>query len=155
MMALTPSARIAGSVSGGCVETSVVEEGRQALQTGDSKLLRYGVSDETAWEVGLSCGGTIEVFVEPLTDETYAPLRRALKEKRGIARAIVVEGEQIGRSAFIEQGVGAPHDELSEGRSERSRSRTTGASDRWRARRFSLTLSFSAAFDRRGRRSYR
>ncbi len=112
-MALTPSARIAGSVSGGCVETSVVEEGRQALQTGDSKLLRYGVSDETAWEVGLSCGGTIEVFVEPLTDETYAPLRRALKEKRGIARAIVVEGEQIGRSAFIEQGVGVPHDELS------------------------------------------
>ena len=126
-MALTSSARIAGSVSGGCVETTVVEEGRQALQTGHSKLLRYGVSDERAWQVGLSCGGTIEVFVEPLTDETYVPLRRALKEKRGIARAIVVAGQQIGRSVFSEHGVGASQDELSKlaqsaleaGRSER------------------------------------
>lgn len=56
-----------GSVSGGCIEGDVVHEARQVMESGKPKLLEYGVSNETAWEVGLACGGTIRLFVEPLT----------------------------------------------------------------------------------------
>jgi xanthine/CO dehydrogenase XdhC/CoxF family maturation factor len=53
-----------GSVSGGCVEGAVIAEAGDVLETGDPKLLEFGVADETAWEVGLSCGGKIRVYVE-------------------------------------------------------------------------------------------
>jgi xanthine/CO dehydrogenase XdhC/CoxF family maturation factor len=53
-----------GSVSGGCVEGAVVTEAMDVIESGKSKLLEFGVADETAWEVGLSCGGTIRVLVE-------------------------------------------------------------------------------------------
>jgi xanthine/CO dehydrogenase XdhC/CoxF family maturation factor len=56
----------AGSVSGGCVENAVVETALEVLESGRPQLVKYGVSDEDAWEVGLACGGTIEVFVVPL-----------------------------------------------------------------------------------------
>lgn len=52
-----------GSVSGGCVEGAVVSEAADVICTGKPLLLSFGVADETAWRVGLSCGGTIEVFV--------------------------------------------------------------------------------------------
>ena len=100
-MAMTRDARIAGSVSGGCVESAVVEEGREVLETGKPKLLRFGVTDETAWNVGLSCGGTIEVFVETLTDAVYEPLRSALEEERAIAKATVIKGEPLGQTLVV------------------------------------------------------
>ncbi len=53
-----------GSVSGGCVEGAVVTEALDVIESGKSKLLEFGVADETAWKVGLSCGGTIRVLVE-------------------------------------------------------------------------------------------
>src|SRR5215208_2453530 len=53
-----------GSVSGGCVEGAVVTEAMDVIESGKPKLLEFGVADETAWEVGLSCGGTIRVLVE-------------------------------------------------------------------------------------------
>ena len=53
-----------GSVSGGCVEGAVVTEAIDVIGSGQPKVLEFGVADETAWEVGLSCGGTIRVFVE-------------------------------------------------------------------------------------------
>ncbi len=53
-----------GSVSGGCVEGAVVSEAMEVLQSGEPKMLEFGVADETAWEVGLSCGGNIRVYVE-------------------------------------------------------------------------------------------
>lgn len=55
-----------GSVSGGCVEGSVVAEAVDVIDTGKPVTLEYGVADETAWRVGLSCGGRIRVYVEPL-----------------------------------------------------------------------------------------
>jgi xanthine/CO dehydrogenase XdhC/CoxF family maturation factor len=54
----------AGSVSGGCVEGAVVTEAIEVIQSGAAKMLEFGVADETAWRVGLSCGGRIRVFVE-------------------------------------------------------------------------------------------
>ncbi|NVO16491.1 MAG: XdhC family protein [Rhodoplanes sp.] len=53
-----------GSVSGGCVEGAVVSEALDVIASGEPKMLEFGVADEAAWKVGLSCGGTIRVFVE-------------------------------------------------------------------------------------------
>ena len=53
-----------GSVSGGCVEGAVVTEALDVIESGKPRMLEFGVADETAWKVGLSCGGTIRVFVE-------------------------------------------------------------------------------------------
>ncbi|NJM29646.1 MAG: XdhC family protein [Rhizobiales bacterium] len=55
-----------GSVSGGCVEGAVVTEAMDAIESGKPKLLNFGVADETAWKVGLACGGKIGVYVEPV-----------------------------------------------------------------------------------------
>ena len=55
-----------GSVSGGCVEGAVISEAIDVIADGKPKMLEFGVADETAWEVGLSCGGRIRVFVEPV-----------------------------------------------------------------------------------------
>ena len=53
-----------GSVSGGCVEGAVVGEALEVIGTGEPRVLEFGVADETAWRVGLSCGGRIRVYVE-------------------------------------------------------------------------------------------
>jgi xanthine dehydrogenase accessory factor len=58
--------RIAGSVSGGCVEGAAAEQIEHARATGHARVIRYGISDEQAWDVGLACGGTIDVLVEPV-----------------------------------------------------------------------------------------
>ena len=63
-LAVSSGGELAGSVSGGCVEAAVFEEAQSVLRSGRPKLLRYGITDEMAWDVGLACGGTIEVFVE-------------------------------------------------------------------------------------------
>jgi xanthine/CO dehydrogenase XdhC/CoxF family maturation factor len=65
-MAVSSGGELAGSVSGGCVETAVFDEAQEVLRTGRPRLIRYGITDEMAWDVGLACGGTIEVFVEPV-----------------------------------------------------------------------------------------
>ena len=61
----TANGTIAGSVSGGCVETATALEIEAAIVRGSPKLVTFGVTDERAWDVGLACGGTIKVFVEP------------------------------------------------------------------------------------------
>ncbi len=92
-MALTPSHRIAGSVSGGCVEGAVFEAGVETLETGQPQLLQFGVADETAFEaVGLACGGSIEVFVEPLTPALRSFWQRAFDQDMPIATATIVRG---------------------------------------------------------------
>lgn len=65
-MAVSSAGEMAGSVSGGCVEGAVVEEALRVLSSGQPKLVEYGVSNDLAWSVGLSCGGTLEVFIEPV-----------------------------------------------------------------------------------------
>ena len=67
-MAIGSAGQIVGSVSSGCVESDVVEAALQTLRDGQPRLLSYGVSDDSAWSVGLTCGGTISVFIERLGD---------------------------------------------------------------------------------------
>ncbi len=63
-LAVDEDGKIVGSVSGGCIEGAVVSEAREVMETGKPKVLEYGVTNELAWEVGLACGGTIQVYVE-------------------------------------------------------------------------------------------
>lgn len=65
-MAVTASGAMAGSVSGGCIEGAVFDACQEAMKTGQARLLHFGVADDDAWDVGLACGGMIDVFVEPL-----------------------------------------------------------------------------------------
>jgi xanthine/CO dehydrogenase XdhC/CoxF family maturation factor len=65
-LAITRSGRMAGSVSGGCIESAVAEAALAALENARPELLTFGVTNERAWEVGLACGGQVSVFVEPI-----------------------------------------------------------------------------------------
>ncbi len=63
-MCINELGHFVGSVSGGCVEGAVVQEAQEVMAQGGTKLLKYGVTDEQAWEVGLACGGEVEIYVE-------------------------------------------------------------------------------------------
>jgi len=65
-MAVSETGEVAGSVSGGCVEGAVVAEAMVVFETGDRKLVTFGYSDDEAFAVGLTCGGTVHLFIEPL-----------------------------------------------------------------------------------------
>ena len=106
-MALTADGRIAGSVSGGCVENAVVEAGKKTLSSGKPQLLHYGVSDDTAWSVGLACGGSLDVFVERLDPALFEPVGAALRAEKPVAIATVIRGPEgdLGRKlAVFEDG---------------------------------------------------
>ncbi len=89
-LAISGAGQIMGSVSGGCVEGAVVTEALEALADGIPRLLSFGVSDETAFSVGLACGGTIKVLVEPVAPmaDLLAELVAARTARRGIAYAV-------------------------------------------------------------------
>jgi xanthine dehydrogenase accessory factor len=65
-MAVADDGEVAGSVSGGCVEGAVVTEALDVLESGDRRLVSFGYSDDDAFAVGLTCGGTVHLFIEPL-----------------------------------------------------------------------------------------
>ena len=65
-LAMTASGKLAGSVSGGCIEGAVADAARQTMASGTPQVLDFGITDERAWEVGLACGGKVKVFVEKL-----------------------------------------------------------------------------------------
>jgi xanthine dehydrogenase accessory factor len=72
-MAIAGSGKVAGSVSGGCVEGAVADEARSVLETGVPKIVRYGINRNMMWDVGLSCGGAIDVFIERQPGKLAAP----------------------------------------------------------------------------------
>ena len=67
-LVLDEEGRFAGSVSGGCIEGAVIAQGIEAIRDRQPRILDFGVSDEQAWEVGLTCGGKVQVYVEPVED---------------------------------------------------------------------------------------
>jgi xanthine dehydrogenase accessory factor len=97
---------IAGSVTGGCIEGVVYEEAQSVIKNGLPKLLHYGVTnDETPWEVGLSCGGSLDVFVETLDSpawrEIYPALKTCLQENQLAAVATVISGPGLGSKLML------------------------------------------------------
>ena len=102
-MAITPDGRITGSVSGGCVEGAVFEEGVQVLKSNRPKLLHFGVADETAWDVGLACGGSIDVFVKPFDLDFFKSLHSVLVDEKTAVTVTVVHGsdELLGREVLV------------------------------------------------------
>jgi xanthine dehydrogenase accessory factor len=76
-MLIAASGKIAGSVSGGCVEGAVADEARDVLESGEPKIVRYGINRNMMWDVGLSCGGAIDVFIERLDEPLELPADEA------------------------------------------------------------------------------
>ena len=103
-MALTLDGKFTGSVSGGCVENAVIEAGVESLKAKQSRLLHFGVADETAWEVGLACGGSIDIFMKPLDWNFFEKLRTVIENEEPVVIATIVRGpdELIGLELFMD-----------------------------------------------------
>ncbi|UJL30895.1 XdhC family protein [Mycolicibacterium vanbaalenii] len=92
-MVVGPDGAVAGSVSGGCVEAAVYEVANDVVASGVPELQRYGISDDDAFTVGLTCGGTIDVFTEPVSRETFPQLQQVADDiaaHRPVAVATVI-----------------------------------------------------------------
>ena len=103
--------RIAGSVSGGCVEGAAAEEIDRARATGNARVIRYGISDEQAWDVGLACGGTIDVLVEPVAPAVVIAAARGSIGSGGQGSAVITPLPGDSPPATFgphEPGAGAP-----------------------------------------------
>jgi len=98
VMLVSESGHMSGSVSGGCVESAVVQEAMHVLRSGQARLIAYGISDEQARGVGLACGGTIQVFLSPHLSDT---LLKAVEQGRMVARVDILAGPGAGRSMLV------------------------------------------------------
>lgn len=101
----TLDGRMAGSVSGGCVETAAAEEIRSAMASGTPRKVGWGVTHERAWEMGLSCGGTIEVFVEPAVRPELLEAARATQNT--VLATVIGGAAPLGSGVLVEEGAGA------------------------------------------------
>jgi xanthine dehydrogenase accessory factor len=103
-MAISKSGKIAGSVSGGCLEGEVFEQAQAVLKGKPAQLFHYGVSDDLAWTVGLSCGGEVDVLVEPLSD-VHRQLMGALESETPVVLKTDV-GSSPGARQLLSAGDG-------------------------------------------------
>jgi xanthine dehydrogenase accessory factor len=123
-MVMAQDGRFEGSVSGGCVEGEVIAEAEDILSSGRPKTLEFGVADETAWQVGLPCGGQIKVFIERLQKSEGLPLiQRALEARRHrqglVARTRLSDGQRqlfartdANVDSFVRRGLESGESEL-------------------------------------------
>ena len=101
-MVVTRSGKMAGSVSNGCIEGAVFEEAQKVLESGQPRIAAFGVADEAAFEVGLACGGHIEVFIQPL-----APVHRQLIAMLHRDEAATLRTNLVTGAAELTQGAGS------------------------------------------------
>ena len=116
-LAVTRDLLMSGSVSGGCVENAVMEQAMQVLDSGEPEIVNFGISDEQGFEVGLSCGGTIEVLIEPFPREPiWDSVQDAVTAARPAALAIGLEPVELRgcKLAVLEDAAtaGSIHSEL-------------------------------------------
>ncbi len=107
-LVVAPDGSVAGSVSGGCVEGAVYELATEVVGAGAPELQRYGISDDDAFAVGLTCGGLLDVFVEPVSQKTFpelADVAEAIGTHRPIAVATVIahpDRSRLGRRLIVD-----------------------------------------------------
>lgn len=104
-MAISSSGELSGSVTGGCVEGAVFEEAKTVVTTGTPRLVSYGVTNEQAWEIGLSCGGSVRIFIESMTTTPWKTILPAIKEaidhNQTVALATVTSGPGFGNKMLL------------------------------------------------------
>ncbi|MFQ5740767.1 MAG: XdhC family protein [Acidobacteriota bacterium] len=103
-MGITDRLEMVGSVSGGCVESAVVREASRVLVEKTPRLLYFGVSDDQAWEVGLSCGGQLWVYLEPLDQSWWNTVAGRLQENRPAATVTLLEEGRVGEKMVLSSG---------------------------------------------------
>lgn len=106
-MLIDEAGTVEGSLTGGCVEGAVAQEAERVLAGGDRRLLRYGVSDELAGTVGLSCGGVVHIFLQPLAGEDAKAELRVLDATaagRPAAVAMLLDGDRAGHRMTLVEG---------------------------------------------------
>jgi xanthine dehydrogenase accessory factor len=100
-LAVSESGEMAGSVSGGCVESDVYEHACEVLEDSKPQLLSYGISDDLAFSVGLPCGGEIDVFVEHAPEQLVERLLPLIESEERAVLFTVVEGEPLGAELLV------------------------------------------------------
>jgi xanthine dehydrogenase accessory factor len=101
VLAVSEEGDVVGSVTGGCVEPAVLEEAQTVLAGGPPRLLSYGIADEEAFEVGLPCGGTVDIFLARARRDLVEELARAVEEERPVALALDIAGSEIGEQRLL------------------------------------------------------
>jgi xanthine dehydrogenase accessory factor len=116
-LAVSAGREMAGSVSGGCVESEVFGYACELLDGAEPQLLSYGISDDLAFSVGLPCGGEIDVFVDTISDELLGRLEQVIEREERAVLFTVVAGEQVGTQLLVTaegEQVGTAPPELAE-----------------------------------------
>lgn len=101
VMAISSSGALFGSISGGCVESALAQEAAGVLRSGQARLVEYGLSDADAQAVGLSCGGTLSVLVEPLQQAETAAVERRLSSETLVAEAVRLDDRGLANRLFL------------------------------------------------------
>jgi xanthine dehydrogenase accessory factor len=106
-LALNDLGEIAGSVTGGCVEPSVIREAQDVLAGEPARLREYGIADDEAFEVGLACGGTVGILIAPLDLSLVPALDEAVRADRAVALTMAAAGSGLGAQTLVEEPAGA------------------------------------------------
>ena len=111
VMAVADTGEVAGSVTGGCVESELYLQAEEVLAGGPPRMTTFGIVDDEAFGVGLPCGGTVHVFIEMLDPEILARVAEAIADERPIAYVTTIAGERIGHPRLVGRD-GPPGDEV-------------------------------------------